>query len=88
MSNFFFFFYRSRGLASGTCAGLGYILMFVLTKSYLPVESILSLGYTMIAFGVIGVLGLAIVFLSLPETENKTLLEIEDFFLKNKSVDL
>lgn len=62
--------------------------MFVLTKLYLPVENILGLGYTLIVFGVIGVLGLVIVFLLLPETENKTLLEIEDFFSNNKSNDL
>ncbi|VVC25992.1 Sugar transporter, conserved site,Major facilitator superfamily domain,Major facilitator, sugar [Cinara cedri] len=74
---------KSRGLASGTCAGLGYLLMFVLTKSYLPVKSFLSLEYSIFIFGIIGVFGIVIVYFCLPETENKTLLEIENFFLKN-----
>lgn len=54
--------------------------MFVLTKSYLTIEVTLTLQYTMILFGGIGVIGLVFIYFYLPETENKTLLEIEHFF--------
>lgn len=78
-----FCFYRSRGLASGLCAGLSYLLMFVLTKSYLPIEMYLTLEYTIIVFGIISIFGLVFLYVCLPETENKTLLEIENFFVSN-----
>lgn len=34
----------------------------------------------MIIFGCVGVFGLIYLYFNLPETENKTLLEIEEFF--------
>jgi len=74
------FFYRSRGVAAGSCAALSYLLMFILTKSYLTIEIFLTLEYTMLLFGGIGIFGLVYLYLYLPETENKTLLEIEEYF--------
>lgn len=76
-------FYRNREITTSTCTGLAYMLLFVLTKSYLPIEMFLSLEYTMILFGGIGVFGLIYFYFYLPETENKTLLEIEHFFISN-----
>lgn len=77
---FIFYYYRSRGIATGVCAGMSYLLLFLLTKSYLTVEMILSIEYTMLLFGCIGIFGLVYFYYYLPETENKTLLEIEEFF--------
>lgn len=72
--------YRSRGIATGSSAALAYLMIFVLTKSYISIEIYLSLEYTMILFGCTGLLGLIYLCFYLPETENKTLLEIEEFF--------
>jgi len=80
---FIFYFYRSRGIATGVCAGMSYLLLFTLTKSYLTVEMILSIEYTMLLFGCFGIFGLIYFYNYLPETENKTLLEIEEFFASN-----
>jgi len=74
------YFYRSRGVAAGSCAALSYLLMFILTKSYLIVEINLTLEYTMLLFGGIGIFGLVYLYFYLPETEKKTLLEIEEYF--------
>ncbi|XP_025205280.1 facilitated trehalose transporter Tret1-like [Melanaphis sacchari] len=71
---------KSRGVAAGTCAALSYLLMFILTKSYLTIQIWLTLEYTMLLFGGIGFFGLVYIYLYLPETENKTLLEIEEHF--------
>ncbi|KAF0763767.1 facilitated trehalose transporter Tret1-like [Aphis craccivora] len=71
---------KSRGVAAGSCAALSYFLMFILTKTYLTIEIILTLEYTMLLFGGIGIFGLIYLYLYLPETENKTLLEIEEYF--------
>lgn len=40
----------------------------------------LTLEYTMLLFGGIGIFGLIYLYIYLPETENKTLLEIEEYF--------
>jgi SP family facilitated glucose transporter-like MFS transporter 8 len=61
---------------------MSYLLMFVLTKIYLSVESTLTIEYTLILFGAIGIFGIVYLYFYLPETENKTLLEIEEYFLK------
>ncbi|XP_050058357.1 facilitated trehalose transporter Tret1-like isoform X1 [Aphis gossypii] len=71
---------KSRGIATGVCAGMSYLLLFALTKSYLTVEMFLSIEYSMCLFGCIGIFGLIYLYFYLPETENKTLLEIEEFF--------
>lgn len=47
---------------------------------YLFVESVLTLEYTMILYGLIGIFGLIYFYFYLPETENQTLLEIEEHF--------
>ncbi|XP_025205967.1 facilitated trehalose transporter Tret1-like [Melanaphis sacchari] len=74
---------KSRGVATSASLGLAYIILFTLTKSYLIIEMYLSLEYTMILFGCIGLFGLIYLYFYLPETENKTLLEIEEFFASN-----
>ncbi|XP_060878897.1 facilitated trehalose transporter Tret1-like isoform X2 [Metopolophium dirhodum] len=71
---------KSRGIAIGLSAGLLYLLIFVLRKSYLAVEALLTLEYTMVFFGFFGIFGSLYLYFFLPETENKTLLEIEEFF--------
>lgn len=75
-----FIVYRSRGIATGSSAALAYLMIFIITKSFLPIEICLNLEYTMILFGCTGLLGLVYLCFYLPETENKTLLEIEEFF--------
>jgi len=62
---------------------MSYLLLFTLTKSYLTVEMFLSIEYAMLLFGCIGIFGLIYFYMYLPETENKTLLEIEGFFTSN-----
>lgn len=58
--------------------------MFILTKLYLTVEVLLTLGYTMILFSSIGIFGLVYLYYYLPETENKTFLEVEAHFASEK----
>ena len=62
---------------------MSYLLLFTLTKSYLTVEMFLKIEYSMLLFACIGIFGLIYFYIYLPETENKTLLEIEEFFASN-----
>lgn len=57
---------KSRGVAAGSSAALSYFLMFILTKMYLTIEIILTLEYTMLLFGGIGIFGLIYLYLYLP----------------------
>lgn len=45
----------------------------------------LSLEYTMIVFSGIGIIGMIYFYICVPETENKTLLEIEEFFVSKSN---
>ncbi|XP_050533260.1 facilitated trehalose transporter Tret1-like [Daktulosphaira vitifoliae] len=73
-----------RSVATGISSAFSYILMFLWAKSYLSIEEFLSLEYTMILFGSIGIIGIFYLYFNLPETENKTLMEIEDYFISKK----
>jgi len=68
---------------TGACTSIFNILLFAMTKMYLTVQTQLSLEYTMIMSGCIGIIGFIYFYIYLPETENKTLLEIEECFLSN-----
>lgn len=62
-----------------------YTLTFATTKMYLSLENALGLSNTFYALTASGLVGLLYLYRSMPETENKTFLEIEEFFVpKNK----
>ncbi|XP_025416581.1 facilitated trehalose transporter Tret1-like, partial [Sipha flava] len=69
--------YRIRGIATGLCTGISGVILLVLIKSYISIESALTLEYTMFLFSFISFIGFIYFYYYLPETENKTLLEIE-----------
>lgn len=76
----FFILFRTRGLASGLTAALNYILNFIAIKSYYNLETTLSLpGVTLFNCIVIAV-GLILTYNILPETEGRTLEDIELHF--------
>lgn len=69
-----------RGTATGVTLACGSILMFAVTKSYINVERTVSIGGGFIMYGTITAVGLLILWQVLPETEGRTLEEIEQFF--------
>jgi SP family facilitated glucose transporter-like MFS transporter 8 len=71
---------RVRGLGAGLASALSYILVFLMTKFYTDVGPYLGLGGTVIVYGVIGILCLIFLYYRLPETEGKSLVEVERFF--------
>lgn len=71
---------RTRGLASGFTAALNYVLNFISTKTYYNLETSLSLpGFTLLSCIVI-MIGWILAFAILPETEGRTLEDIELHF--------
>lgn len=79
---FIILFFRGRGVASGVCAGSFYIFAFLVTKTWLNLQSLVDLHGCFIVYGVITIIGILYVFICLPETEGKTLAEIEKHFSK------
>ncbi|XP_059619775.1 facilitated trehalose transporter Tret1-like [Phlebotomus argentipes] len=79
--------FKSRGFATGTTAALNYIMAFLTTKTYLNVENNLGLHGAAWLYGTVGALALVFGYFYLPETENRTLEEIElHFSTKGKSL--
>lgn len=62
-------------------------MIFAVTKTYLNVEVGLSIGGGFLLYGCITTVGLLALYLVLPETEGRTLEEIENYFSdKTRSV--
>lgn len=71
-------------MASGISATTGYIMIFVLVKTFFNLEKLFDLPYLFFFYAIIGALGTVYLYFSLPETENKTLEEIENGFRNKK----
>ncbi|XP_035776350.1 facilitated trehalose transporter Tret1-like [Anopheles albimanus] len=76
--------FRNRSLACGITAALHYVMSFVTTKTYFNLESSLSLPGVILFYGVMGLIGTFFVYFFLPETEKRTLEDIEVYFSDNK----
>nr|XP_018911771.1 PREDICTED: facilitated trehalose transporter Tret1-like [Bemisia tabaci] len=72
-----------RGTASGISTAWAYLLTFSLTKTFLVMVAWLNLGNVFYLYGACGVLGWVYFYFSLPETEGKSLEQIESYFTKN-----
>uniref|UniRef100_A0AAG5D5T8 Major facilitator superfamily (MFS) profile domain-containing protein n=1 Tax=Anopheles atroparvus TaxID=41427 RepID=A0AAG5D5T8_ANOAO len=76
--------FRNRSLACGITAALHYVMSFVTTKTYFNLESAFSLPGVILFYGLMGIIGLFFVYFFLPETEKRTLEDIELYFSDNK----
>lgn len=77
------FIFRGRGLASGVSAAWSSIVVFVMIKSYLYIEVWIGLSGVMYMYGTITALGVLYLYFYVPETEGKTLEQIESYFTDN-----
>lgn len=71
-----------RGIACGLCAGSAYLLQFFFTKAYLSMTGVIGLASTICLYAMSGVLGILYIYFYMLETENKTLHQIQQHFLK------
>ncbi|XP_031636130.1 uncharacterized protein LOC116349018 [Contarinia nasturtii] len=74
---------RSRGVASGIAAATNYVFGFVTKKTYHNLENTLSMQGTTMLYCMISGFGLVLTYFILPETENRSLEEIELHFADN-----
>lgn len=91
MSNFFsetqkieihfdLFSFRTRGVAAGLAAAVNYIMGFATIKTYYNLETSLSMPGVSLFFCIFATLGLILMFNVLPETEGRSLEDIELHF--------
>jgi len=81
VQNGFPLFRRAKGFASSLTTAIFYMLTFATTKLYLSVQDALGLSNTFFMLTVSSFLGLVYLYKFMPETENRTLMEIENFFV-------
>uniref|UniRef100_A0A2S2PE19 Facilitated trehalose transporter Tret1-1 n=1 Tax=Schizaphis graminum TaxID=13262 RepID=A0A2S2PE19_SCHGA len=72
---------KGRGIASGLTAALAFLMTFILTKSFLEMQEWFTLPGLFIVYGSITLIGTLYLYACMPETENKTLQDIEHFFI-------
>ncbi|XP_055326069.1 facilitated trehalose transporter Tret1-like [Sitodiplosis mosellana] len=75
--------FKARGIASGLSAALDYFFTFVSTKLYYDLETSLSMPGIALVNCIITGLGLVLIYNIMPETENRTLEDIEFHFSDN-----
>lgn len=75
-----------RSAASGLSSGLGYIFAFLANKLFLSMVATLTLSGTFWFYSAVAFVGCIIFYFTLPETEGRTLLEIEEHFLGKRSL--
>ncbi|XP_055550643.1 uncharacterized protein LOC129733099 [Wyeomyia smithii] len=73
-----------RSGASGIAGGTGYIFGFLANKLFLWMLSTFSLPGTFCIYSAIAVAGAIILYQVLPETEGKSLVEIETYFMSKR----
>ncbi|XP_046674673.1 uncharacterized protein LOC124363469 [Homalodisca vitripennis] len=69
-----------RGFASGITGGMGFASCFISVKLYPICVRVFEANTVFLFFTTFGALGIVYIYLYLPETHGKTLLEIEDYF--------
>lgn len=69
-----------RGIASGLSGGLGYIFGFASNKSFLKMINTFTLPGVFWFYGAMSLIGTVILYFVLPETEGRTLIDIEHHF--------
>ncbi|XP_053690723.1 uncharacterized protein LOC128739269 [Sabethes cyaneus] len=73
-----------RSGASGIAGGTGYIFGFLANKLFLWMLSTFSLPGTFCIYSAIAIVGAIILYRVLPETEGKSLVEIETYFMSKR----
>lgn len=75
-----------RSSASGISSGVGYIFAFFSNKLFLSMVSTLALSGTFWLYSVVAIVSCILFYFVLPETEGRTLIDIEEHFLGKKSL--
>lgn len=76
---------RVRGFVSGILLTLINLIIFTTTKFYPFVDNILNPSGVFLTFAIVAVITTVYVYLFLPETKNRPLIQIETYFARGKN---
>lgn len=71
---------KSRNITCSAGSAIGYVIDFFLIKYFPELSNLVNFYNTFTLFGISGLFGTVYFYFYLPETENKTLQEISEFF--------
>lgn len=74
--------FRGRGLASGVSAAVAYLIGFLVTKTYFNLRDGLTVSGAFAFYGIAMIIGSILFYYYVPETEGKSLEEVEAIFEK------
>ncbi|XP_059619605.1 facilitated trehalose transporter Tret1-like [Phlebotomus argentipes] len=80
--------FKARATSAGLVAALYYLFIFISTKTYLDLERGLGLDGANWLYGVVAILGFLFFYFFLPETENRSLEDIEIHFSTQKLTNI
>uniref|UniRef100_A0A182Q811 Major facilitator superfamily (MFS) profile domain-containing protein n=1 Tax=Anopheles farauti TaxID=69004 RepID=A0A182Q811_9DIPT len=75
-----------RAGGSGLAGGIAYIFGFIANKTFLKMLAVFTLPGTFWIYSMVAIVGAIILYKVLPETEGKSLQEIETYFLSNRKL--
>ncbi|XP_072933464.1 facilitated trehalose transporter Tret1-like [Epargyreus clarus] len=78
--------FRSRGIATGLAAAMSYTIIFLASKTNYNLEATLNLSGTFALYASLGFIGTIYMYFFLPETESKSLVEIEAFYKGDQKI--
>ncbi|XP_047034896.1 facilitated trehalose transporter Tret1-like [Helicoverpa zea] len=78
--------FKSRGIATALAAAASYIFFFFASKTNYNIEYAFHLSGTFGLYGIFGFIGTVYLYLFLPETEQKTLAEIEAYYKSDRKI--
>ncbi|KAL0819140.1 hypothetical protein ABMA28_008399 [Loxostege sticticalis] len=78
--------FRSRGMATSLAAAFSYIIFFLSSKTNYNFESTFHISGTFAIYATLGLVGTVYLYFFLPETESKTLAEIEAYYKGDRKI--
>lgn len=79
-----FYVFRIRGVSGGIAATFAHVIVALLTQTYFFVQTAITVTNVFLLYSVLSLIGCFYLKLKLPETENRTLQEIEEHFRSTK----
>lgn len=73
-----------RSAAAGVSSAIGYLIGFLSNKLFLSMVAAFTLNGTFWFYSAVAIIACVVLYFILPETENRTLEEIQAFFDKSK----
>lgn len=77
-----------RSAAAGFSSAIGYLIGFLSNKLFLTMIAAFTLNGTFWFYSAVAIIGCFVLYFTLPETENKTLEEIQAFFVKRDAMSI